>query len=116
MIKVSVAIKIIISQSTVFVSMCSVSFLISLTNFFYRYAQIKHERLSLENLLTLCWTKLYSNYFKKKKKKTRKERITATEKQSEGKLDYYLKNSIPMFNMNLELQEVGLEECATEII
>ena len=54
--------------------------------------------------------------FHKKKKKTRKERITATEKQSEGKLDCYLKNSIPMFNMNLEPQEAGLEECATEII
>ena len=75
MIKVSVAIKIIISQSTVFVSMCSVSFLISLTNFFYRYTQIKHERLSLENLLTLCWTKLYSNNFKKKKEKPERNEL-----------------------------------------
>ena len=46
----------------------------------------------------------------------RKERITITEKKSEGKLQYYLKNSIPMFNMNLEPQEAGLEECAAEII
>ena len=42
----------------------------------------------------------------------RKERITVTEK----KLHYYLKNSIPMFNMNLEPQEAGLEERAIEII
>ena len=58
----------------------------------------------------------------------RKERITVTknikeliilaitEKKSEGKLHYYLNNSIPMFNMNLEPQKVGLEECVAEII
>ena len=47
----------------------------------------------------------------------RKERITVTEKKkSERKLHYYLKNSIPMFNMILEPQEAGLEECAAEII
>ena len=46
----------------------------------------------------------------------RKERTTVPEKKSEGKLHYYLKNSISMFNMNLEPQEAGLEECAAEII
>ena len=34
MSKVSLAIKIVISKSTVFVSLCSTSFLISFTNFF----------------------------------------------------------------------------------
>ena len=42
--------------------------------------------------------------------------LAITEKKSEGKLHYYLNNSIPMFNMNLEPQEVGLEECVAEII
>ena len=42
----------------------------------------------------------------------RKEQITVTEKKSAGKLHYYLKNFIPMFNMNLEPQEAGLEGCA----
>ena len=46
----------------------------------------------------------------------RKERITVTEKTSERKLHYYFKNSIPMFNMNLDPQEAGLDQCATEII
>ena len=46
----------------------------------------------------------------------RKERITITEKKSKGKLQYYLKNSIPIFNMNLEPQETGLKKCAEEII
>ena len=45
----------------------------------------------------------------------RKEQITVTEKKSAGKLHYYLKNFIPMFNMNLEPQEAGLEECAAII-
>ena len=31
----------------------------------------------------------------------RKEQVTVTENKSEGKLHCYLKNSIPMFNMNL---------------
>ena len=46
----------------------------------------------------------------------RKERITVTEKKSERKLHCYLNNSIPMFNMNLEPQEAGLDQCAAEII
>ena len=46
----------------------------------------------------------------------RKERIIVTENKSEGKLHCYLKDSIPMFNMNLEPQEAGLEECAAEIV
>ena len=91
--------------------MYSISFLISFTNFF-RYAQIKHEILSLENLLNLCWTRLYSSL----SKIDERNELLLLKKKSEGKLHYYLKNSIPMFNMNLEPQEAGLEECAAEIV
>ena len=45
----------------------------------------------------------------------RKERITVTKKKLEGMLHYYLKNSTE-FQYELRAQEVGLEECAAEII
>ena len=46
----------------------------------------------------------------------RKERITVTENKSEGKLHCYLKDSMPMLNMNLEPQEASLGECAAAIV